>query len=150
MAVHTYLWSINLNNEILPSATRLNLEGIVLSKTNRERQMPHDFTYMWNLKNKINKQNGNILLDTENILMLPDLRWLGEWVQNEGIKKYKLVALTCVDQWVGQCPQDRKVASSVPGQGKCLGVGPCPWLGVFERQPIDVSLPLFLLPMPSL
>ena len=24
--------------------------------SNRERQMPYDFSYIWNLKNKINKQ----------------------------------------------------------------------------------------------
>ena len=26
------------------------------SKSDRERQMPYDFTYVWNLKNRINKQ----------------------------------------------------------------------------------------------
>ena len=37
------------------------------SKSDRERkQMPYDFIYMWNLKNKINKQNRNKLIDTEN------------------------------------------------------------------------------------
>ena len=35
----------------------MNLEGIVLSEiqSNRERQRPFTFTYMWNLKNKHNK-----------------------------------------------------------------------------------------------
>ena len=27
----------------------------------RERQIPYDFTYMWNLKNKINEQSKNKL-----------------------------------------------------------------------------------------
>ena len=35
---------------------------------------------------------------------------------------------------------DQKIASSIPGQGMCLGCGPGSWLGVCERQPIDVSL----------
>ena len=36
----------------------MDLEGIVLSevKSDRGRQMPKDFTYMWNLKTQINEQ----------------------------------------------------------------------------------------------
>ena len=41
---------------------------VVEVKYGRERQMPYDFTYMWNLKNNINKQNRNILIDTESRL----------------------------------------------------------------------------------
>ena len=38
-------------NEIMPfAATWMNLEIIILSKPNRERQIPYDTTYMWNLK----------------------------------------------------------------------------------------------------
>ena len=38
-------------------------------ESDRERPMPDDFTYIWNLINQsINKQNGNRLIDTENIL----------------------------------------------------------------------------------
>jgi len=38
-------------NEIMPfAATWMNLEIIILSKSNRERQIPYDTTYMWNLK----------------------------------------------------------------------------------------------------
>ena len=33
-----------------------DLEGVMLNKSGKERQVPHDFTYMWNLKNKINEQ----------------------------------------------------------------------------------------------
>ena len=41
--------------EIFPFATTwIELESTVLS--DRERQIPYDFTYMWNLKNKINEQ----------------------------------------------------------------------------------------------
>ena len=38
---------------------------------NRERQIPHGFIYMWNLRNKIRehgKQNRNRVRDTENKL----------------------------------------------------------------------------------
>ena len=38
-------------NEIMPfAATWMDLEIIILSKSNRERQIPYDTTYMWNLK----------------------------------------------------------------------------------------------------
>ena len=41
------------------------------NKSDRERQIPHDFTYMWNLENKTNnKQNKNRLIDTENGLVV--------------------------------------------------------------------------------
>ena len=40
------------------------------NKLDKERQMLYDFTYMWNLKNKINKQHRNELIDAENILMV--------------------------------------------------------------------------------
>ena len=40
------------NNEIMPSSTMwVGLEGIMLrNKSDRERQIPYDITYMWNLK----------------------------------------------------------------------------------------------------
>ena len=62
------------------------------NKSDRERQIPYDFTYAWNLKNKINKQNRNRLIDAENKLRVAwweEVRGLGE--KDEGIKKYKLV-----------------------------------------------------------
>ena len=37
-------------------------------------------------------------------------------------------------------------AGSIPSQGTCLGRGPGPQIGVCERQPMGVSLPLFLPP----
>ena len=38
-------------NEIMPfAATWMDTEIIILSKTERERQIPYDITYMWNLK----------------------------------------------------------------------------------------------------
>ena len=42
----------------------------------------------------------------------------------------------CSEHW----PANQNVASSIPSQGTCLGCGPGPLVGVFERQPIDVSL----------
>ena len=40
------------------------------NKLFRERQIPYDLTYMWTLKNSINKQNRNRPIDTENMLMV--------------------------------------------------------------------------------
>jgi len=42
-------------DEILPFATtQIDLEYIMLSKSDRENQILYDITYMWNLKNKTN------------------------------------------------------------------------------------------------
>ena len=53
-----------------------------------------------------------------------------------------------VAQWVEHRPANWKVASSIPGQGTSLGYWPGPQLGARGRQPINVSLPLFLSPCP--
>ena len=38
-------------NQIMPlAATWMDLEIIILSKSEKERQRPYDITYMWNLK----------------------------------------------------------------------------------------------------
>ena len=38
-------------NEIMPlAATWMDLEMVILSEKDRERQMSYDITYMWNLK----------------------------------------------------------------------------------------------------
>ena len=43
-------------NEIMPfAATWMELEIIILSKTERERRIPYDITYMWNLKYDANE-----------------------------------------------------------------------------------------------
>ena len=36
------------------TATRMDLEGFVLMKSDRERQIPHSITYMWNLNKLVN------------------------------------------------------------------------------------------------
>ena len=58
-------------------------------------------------------------------------------------------ALAGVAQWIECRPADRGVAGLIPSQGTCLGCGPGPQLGR-ERQPIAISLLLFLPPFPSL
>ena len=43
--------------ELLPFETAwMELESIMLSKPDGERQIPYDLSYKWNLINKINKQ----------------------------------------------------------------------------------------------
>ena len=59
-------------------------------------------------------------------------------------------ALAGTAQRIEHQPVNRRVTGSIPGQGTCLGCGPGPKLGVCERQLVDISLPLFLLPFPSL
>ena len=48
----------------MPFATTwMELKSIMISKNNkrvRERQIPHDFTHMWNLRNKTNEPRGKI------------------------------------------------------------------------------------------
>ena len=64
--------------------------GIMLD---RERQMPYDFTYMWDLKNKTN--------ETETNSQIKKAKWwwsqhrqVGRQVEKmKGIKKYKLPAI---------------------------------------------------------
>ena len=53
-----YYSAIN-KNEILPfAATWMDLEIIILSKSDRERQIPYDISYMWNLKYDSNELNS--------------------------------------------------------------------------------------------
>ena len=60
-------------------------------------------------------------------------------------------ALAGVAQWIEHWPVKQKAAGSIPSEGTCLGCRPGPQWWVHERQPhIDVSLPLFLPPTPSL
>ena len=61
-------------NEIKPSAaTWMGLEIILLSEVRRQRWIPYDFIYMWNLKEWFRwayLQNRNRLTDIENKLTL--------------------------------------------------------------------------------
>ena len=58
--------------------------------------------------------------------------------------------LTGVAQWVGHYLVNGKVAVSILVMAPAWIASQVPQLGVRERQPIDVSLPLFLPPFPSL
>ena len=61
------------------------------------------------------------------------------------------MALASVAQWIERWPVNQMVAGSIPSWGTCLGCGPGPQCGAHEQQPhIDVPLPLFLPPFPSL
>ena len=61
------------------------------------------------------------------------------------------IALPGVAQWIECQPANQRVSDWIPSQGTCLGCRPGPWLGMCKRQPhIDVSLPPFLPPFPSL
>ena len=63
----------------------------------------------------------------------------------------KGLSLAGVVQWIERGPSNQRVTSLIPSQGTFLVCRPGPQRGVCERQPhIDVSLPLFLLPFPSL
>ena len=59
-------------------------------------------------------------------------------------KKQRMSTAASVAQWTECRPVGQRVTSSIPGQGTCLGGGPGPWLGVCERQLIDLP------PFPSL
>ena len=55
-----------------------------------------------------------------------------------------------VAQWIGCQPANQRAAGWIPSQGTSFSCGPGPQLGAHERQPhIDVSLPFFLFPFPS-
>ena len=71
-------------------------------------------------------------------------------MEKNTIKKKKL-ALAGVTQWIECQLVKQEVIGSILSQGTCLGCRPGPQQGVCKRQPhIEVSLPLFLPPFPSL
>jgi len=54
-----YSSAIKRNEILLFAMTWMELESIMLSKISEsERQIPYDFTYMWNLGNKRNEHRG--------------------------------------------------------------------------------------------
>ena len=71
-------------------------------------------------------------------------------------RRFDKIALAGVAQWIEHWPANQKVASSIPGQGTCLGCWPGYWLGgvrgnrLMSLSHVSVSLPLFLPPFPSL
>ena len=80
---------------------------------------------------------------------LINIRWVGRQVNNfiQSFKKY----LLCPNwhgsvDWASSCKLKGCWFGS--DQCTCLGCGPGPLLEAWEKQPIDVSLPLFLPPFP--
>ena len=68
-----YYSAIELNDIILFTATWMKLEIIILSKSDRERQISFDITYMLNLKKKVQIDlfpNRNRFTDVESKLMV--------------------------------------------------------------------------------
>ena len=53
------------------AATRMNLEIIILSKSDTERQTPCDITYMWSLKYDTNE----LTYETQSGTQPPGTRW---------------------------------------------------------------------------
>ena len=78
-------------NEILSFVrTQTDLESIMLTRI-RQRQIPYDFTCMWNLKTKPNKTKQTELQIQRTNRYLPEKKELGEvekWVKE--INRYKL------------------------------------------------------------
>ena len=52
------------------AATWMELEIIILSKSEREREIPYDITYMWNLKYNTNEY----IYETDSQIQKTDLR----------------------------------------------------------------------------
>ena len=68
-----------------------------------------------------------------------------------GVNVSRVHILASVSQWIECQSVNQRVAGSIPSQGMCLGCRPCPQYGALKRQPhINVSFPLFLLPLASL
>ena len=67
------------------------------------------------------------------------------------IKNDIISALAGVAQWIECPPANQGVAGLIPHWGTCLGCGPGLWWGhMGGNLHIEVSLPLFLPPFPSL
>ena len=67
----------------------MDLETIILSKSDRKRQILYDIVYIWNVKsdtNEVNLQNGNKLTYIENKLIAIKWERRGFWIRNLGLK----------------------------------------------------------------
>ena len=83
-------------------------------------------------------RNAQILLSTSRLFL---------W----GLQNKSALALGSVAQWIEHWPVNQSVAGLIPGLGHMPGLWAGSLVGVCERQPyIDVSLPLFSSPFPSL
>ena len=65
----------------------------------------------------------------------PDLLLGGPWALRSPQQSPKTLAstVTSIAQVVEHRPRNQQVASSIPGQGTCLGCGPGPWLGCVRQ-----------------
>ena len=54
--------------------------------------------------------------------------------------KILFIALDDVAQWFEHRPVNQRVAGSILSQGICLGCGPGPQLGAYDRQPHSFPL----------
>ena len=118
-----------------------------------------DTIFSFSFKPKLAHQTGTIPLQprhrsyrTECTLSLfhPLPTSPSKWVKTV-LHRKSFQALAGVAQWIEHRPANQGVSSSMPSQGTCLGCRPCLQWQVCVRQPyIDVSLPLFLSPLPSL
>ena len=103
--VHTYIqWNTLSHKKEWNNAICSNVDGprdyqTKRSKSERERQMPYDITYMWNLKYDTNELlwNRNRLTDIENRLVVAKGGVAGErWGWEFGVNSCKLLYL----EWV--------------------------------------------------
>ena len=102
-------------------------------KSDRERQIPYNFTYMWNLKHKISEQIKQKLIDTENKLIiirwgigrLGKKRWRATHTRWLSWLEYRLCTKG-LQVWFPARAHDW-VMSLIPSQGTCRGS----WLMLF-------------------
>ena len=84
-----------IKNEIIPFvAIQMDLEIIILSKSDRERYISYDFAYMWNLRKDINAliyKTDSQTLTT--ILWLPKGKGWGGINQEFGVEIYTVVCI---------------------------------------------------------
>ena len=88
---------------MLSAATQMQLQIIILSKSERERQIPYDITYMWNLKCGINEPIYNTETDSdmENRLVVDKGEGGGRGMDWEfGVGRCKLLHLEWINNKV--------------------------------------------------
>ena len=59
------------------NTTQTDLEGIMLGDISQTKKIPHDFTHMWNVRNKTNEQTTEINSNTETKLVAAKGDWSG-------------------------------------------------------------------------
>ena len=56
MYIHEGILFSHKKHESLPLQNMMDLGNIMLRDTSEERQIPHDFTHIWIIRNKMNKE----------------------------------------------------------------------------------------------